>query len=313
MFLYIILQTKQVKKTMKFTNSFLSITLLCISSILSATHYKIRDIGNSDVQAIFASDINQQGQVSGICKNHSTYYRFLWDELNDLSFQNHSSPGYSVGPGCPPYVNNNGIMSMNVISDSGDTYFIKLNKLCKNTEDNVIESSLKWQDNVYNSIRVNNNNEIVGSLSESNSLVIYNEKNKTITYIKSPLKYPLQAAGINDLGWVIGSYYDGTNYNGVLWTPEFGTQILPEIRPLAINNLGVIVGINHQNRAALWNKGKLVDLSEELKVDSDPSTKVLWISVISGINDRNQMSGWGPTSVHNLHNVQAIFITPIEQ
>lgn len=72
---------------------------------------------------------------------------------------------------------------------------------------------------------------------------MFDEKDKKITYIKSPFKYTLKPECINDLGWVIGSYYDGINHNGILWTPEFGIHILFGFRPIVINNLGVIAEI----------------------------------------------------------------------
>lgn len=213
-----------------------------------------------------------------------------------------------------PYINNLGQYSTTTIADNGALYSIDTNKrLCKNG--NPIETSLKWL-NTYK-LRVNNTGKVLGAVESAPrkaTMVIYNEEDKSIIPIPSPVKYQIHPEDINDLDWVVGSYNDGSgNFHGILWTPEFGTLILKNITPAAINNYGIIVGATFPipgtgyKRGVIWNKGLLFDLSDMLKLDQDFSNDLLYVSEISDINDMGEMVGWGP-NINNSYPAISVYI-----
>lgn len=286
------------------------------SNMVSALSYSITDFRHPDGKINFASSINELGQVAGICTYNKMNYLYLWDDQNGFVFIENQDvkKGYSYLHGGPPFLNDEGNVSMSPLTNKGGKYFIDdANRLCKITV-GEIERSLNWSK--HYKLRVNNSGQILGNAIIGGKIVaiIYNENDCSITNVYKECKYNLYAANINDNGWVVAYYADSSSpcpQQGILWTPEFGVLYLGSFMPTAINNHGTIVG-KQQNRGVLWEKGKLIDLSNELKISKDPTTTLLWISEISDINDRGQMIGLGQTNEQTPIPNQAFLLTPRE-
>jgi len=143
----------------------------------------------------------------------------------------------------------------------------------------------------------------------------------------SPGGSPLNvAAGINNLGAVIGgSQVSGANHT-FLWTSAtgmkdlglLGTDLgnLPGSGMGGINNNGQVVGLSCMNdplcdstnpsfmaRAYLWQNGKMMDLNS-LVVGGEP----LYLIFACHINDAGEIVGFGATSTGEIH---AFSATPI--
>lgn len=273
---------------------------------LSAISYKITEFGPPNpsyyssyhVYFYSADYINESGQVVGRCSLGSKNYIYLWLPSNEFGYQIDNRSILNS-----PYINNRGEISTFAINDAGDKYSISDSKLTKNGT--IIESSLKW-DSRYR-LKVNNCGMIAGvaQISNRNCGVIFNEKNRSITNICTNTKYFLAPSDINDLGMVIGGFYNGQEM-GFLWTPSFGIQYLEGFTPKAINNHGIIVGSRLPESAVMWKKGDLIDLSKEFKVDTDFSIDIVRLTTVNDINDQNQMCGEGKTQ-NNAVRYVAIF------
>lgn len=244
--------------------------------------YKITDLKNPEGRSIeWVTNINKSGQVVGTTGFNSKNHFFLWNEETGYTFTVFKSIG-GYYPAFVPFVNDKGALSENPITNNGDQYRVdNLGKLRKNNV--IVECPLKWRVN-ESRLRVNNSGQVLGNIESSpnkHNLVIWNESNGQITYIHPESKYEIISAGINDRGWVVGWFSDGINRHGILWTPEFGVQAIPNFFPTAINNCGIIAGhidaIGGHTKAALWIQGKVVDVSNELKIDSNSSTELLYL------------------------------------
>lgn len=277
--------------------------------------YKITDLKNPEGRSIeWVTNINKSGQVVGTTGFNSQNHFFLWNEETGYTFS--VSKLGAFYPAFVPFINDKGTLSENPITNNGDQYKVDSSgKLRKNNI--IVACPLKWRVGDFR-LRVNNSGQVLGNIESSpnkHNLVIWNESNGQITYIYPESKYEIISAGINDRGWVVGWFSDGRTMHGILWTPEVGIQTIPNFSPTAINNHGVIAGhINvtgEYSRAALWIQGKVIDVSNELKIDSNMSTELLFLSEISGINDYGHMVGWGIKN--SAGQQQAVVIAPISE
>lgn len=275
---------------------FFSFIALLINANISATTYKIIEFGSanppfdstSHTYFYSADRINESGQVVGTCRIGYSNYIYLWDRENGFAYQSAFIP-----PNAHPCINNHGEISGLPINDTSDRYSIVDSKLTKNGI--VIESSMKWISTYM--LKVNNCGQIAGIVEMSpdrKCAVIFDEINKSIANISSHTKYILTPTDINDLGMVVGRFNNGEEM-GFLWTPNWGIQYLKGFTPKAINNNGIIVGSRSPEIAVMWDRGILVDVADEIKLNLDFSSTINHLKVINDINDQNQMIGEGRT------------------
>ncbi len=276
---------------------YFTFTTLVLSTWLSADSYKLIDFGLPNPPTVSASHIsyysvdriNEKGQVVGRCGFGSKNYIYLWDPNNGFVYQNDNRLSISNYI----YINNRCEISVNAINDDGDKYQIDNSILLKN--DKVIDNQHKWLA-IY-ALHVNNCGQVTGVIEVSQNrkcAVIFDEINKSIINFSSVTNCLLVPTDINDLGMVVGKFYTGEEI-GFLWIPSFGLQYLHGFTPKAINNHGIIVGSRSSQFAVKWDKGNLIDISKELKLDTDLSTDINRLTSINDVNDRNQMVGEGLT------------------
>lgn len=286
------------------------------TSFMSPVSHKIIDLGTSSARIQWVTNINERGQVVGMCILNAKNHLFKWDEATGYTFELDSRRAMYCSAGYPPHLNKLGTLSLLPINDKGDTYHVdENNKLRKNNM--VIEDALKWDNRECYKLSVNNSGQVLGLIETApgrRELIIWNETSKNVTYINQGSKFNIHPSDINDRGWVIGWFMDEDGkQHGIFWTPELGSKILP-FKPSAINNHGVIVGSKRDlgigDKAVLWFNGQIVDVNAAMNITNNPSTTVLKIIELSGINDNGQMIGWGKGNYP--HEQRAIFISPIK-
>lgn len=139
------------------------------------------------------------------------------------------------------------------------------------------------------------------------------------------------ATAINDREEVIGasSLPDDTTVHTFLWTRERGTTDLGTVlgdassipaAMRALNNEGQAVGASCPSpdpvsdvvqglcRAYLWERSEMLDLNTLVRTDSNPGQLYLFLAF--GINDDEEITGWGMTSMGDVH---AFLATPIRR
>lgn len=299
---------------------FLTLFLFACSFLFSI-NYEISDLKIKNANIYTIEKINQEGYAIGVCRFDPSQssrvgqlYIYMWDPDNGLAFQVLNRPSPS-----PIFINNSNEISENAINDNGDMYRVHEHKLYKNNQ--VIESTLKWlpyfdgpmqNPKRTTSIKVNNTGMVLGTVetsSERIDLVIYDESSNSMTVISRNTKYLLSPSSINDNGVVVGEVVGqlGRQTNrGFLWSSDLGLQYLNFI-PKAINNDGLIVGTNGYESGVVWRKGKIINISDEIELDSNFSTELISIDVLHDINDQGQMIGEGRTQDNR---IQFVRISP---
>src|SRR6185312_16368536 len=139
------------------------------------------------------------------------------------------------------------------------------------------------------------------------------------------------ATSINDRAEVLGasSLPGDTTVHTFLWTRESGTADLGTVvgdassvpaAMRALNNDGQAVGASCPTpdvisdvvqglcRAYLWERGEMLDLNALVPADSNPDQLYLFLAF--GINDHEEITGWGLTSAGDIH---AFVATPVRR
>jgi len=139
------------------------------------------------------------------------------------------------------------------------------------------------------------------------------------------------ATSINDRGEVVGasSLAGDTTVHTFLWSQERGTTdlgtVLGDASSIpaamhALNNEGQAVGASCPSpdavsdvvqglcRAYLWERSEMLDLNALVRADSNQGQLYLFLAF--GINDDEEITGWGMTSAGDVH---AFLATPIRR
>lgn len=139
------------------------------------------------------------------------------------------------------------------------------------------------------------------------------------------------ATSINDRGEVLGASNlpDDTTVHAFLWTREKGATDLGTVlgdassipgAMRALNNDGQAVGASCPSsdaitdvghglcHAFLWERSEMLDLNALIRSDANPGELYLFLAF--GINDDEEITGWGLTSAGDIH---AFLATPVRR
>ena len=247
----------------------------------------------------YATSINDFGQVGGIAATNKTLFSFYNGIIKKIPVFLSSS---CLNPGCPPYINDNGVLAQehvnnlgqNLSSVNGNLYLIQ------GDSKKLIDSESEWLCGIGYKSKINTKQQLAGTIRTLNN----KHQAKFIdlkTGIKKLLhvKYSCTVSDINEHGDVVGWFQtiDG-KIHSFLWNPICDNyQIIENFRASAINNNKVIVGSKRVpfggNKGAIWENGIITILDDVLNIFGDMAIELETIEAISDINNSNDMVGWG--------------------
>lgn len=304
--------------------------LFVLSSTLYGVKYDIHDLGLRAYPFSYATHINSQGQVTGVVFDEMKYY-FKWDPKGGFELTQASDQSLKVFLGCGPYINDEGVLSVQPINNQGDTFSIEDQKLYKKKkgEKTLLDDTLRWapplsvdffsiQNNLKGQLlwgtvtplRVNEQGWILGNTDQGPYLFIMETQEKiplkSSRYLDSNVKI-YAATDLNDNGtvtlWGLEDHWILSWFKSLLWNPSTGFKTYEgNFVPCMINNAGTVIGF-YDTPGACSSKTEW-NIPIEL---TDP-----WISVegLTDINDNGQIVGWGQTKDHRFH---AILLVPRQE
>ena len=231
-----------------------------------------------NVQPLTLPILNKKGQVAATVLNKGWFYNsiqgVIWEE--QAGFRYFNNPIWKT---C--YVKG--------FTDNGELLVADQSSKKSKTNPNE-ETAIIIEDKTLSLLfstlgradRINNHFQVLGTTfiqndqNEKASPVIVNIKTGSIQLI--PFEDQAIGYDINDLGQVAGRFYNSSTqqWNGFLWSPT-ESIVLEAFFPVAINNMGQMVGYDLQGRSCLYEEGQVKKLS---------------LAGISAINDQGTIVGW---------------------
>lgn len=321
----------------------LHLTTLAVSLLLlltagradAAPAYRITNLGVLPGDSVsVATDLNNHGEVVGTTGSASSGRAFIWrggvmTELAPLPAESDNSAPYAIndhGQVIGQYRQVNGGSSAGFLWDSGTVSSIGLAFELNNAGQSVGASdtsptqAMLWDGTTATVLGalpsttgtvawdINESGRVVGHgvrAGGSYTALLWENGNTTEIGDLAGGAYDSIAAGINDLGQVVGTGTVATSAGGsashaFLWDRGVMTDLgdLPGGNDLSvgldINNAGQVVGYSSADfidHGFLWDLGTMFDLNMLID-DADPLKSVTEIRMAYSINDRGQIAGW---------------------